>query len=604
MTNQELNEFIKNYIEHDKTRSAIMLTAPWGTGKSYYIKNELVPYLGKEENGNHKCVVVSLYGITKTIDISKAIFLETKMKFLTNPREKAATGMFTAKTVLKGVTSFFGIDLSKSEDEMKELYESIDLSGKLIILEDIERTGVDIIELLGYVNNLVEQDGVKVMLVSNENELIQYEPIVEEDKEKQETAELLDRLNDHEGRRFTLSTQRYLQTKEKTVSDTILFEGNHVSAVDNILSSYNNGYFDLFAQIEEHRKLLSLLRDFDIVNLRTFIFACQKTDDILTKIKPDATADSDFIKTIFYSIIVFSNRIKGGNKLLWKEGGVFSTSLSSEDYPLFRFCYEYITRQTFDTEMIEPAKEALRTLRRYDKSKSIGDKDLQVLYSWWVYPEKDIAEAVLSVTDRLQNEDDISFYEYGRIALYIVAIKHIIGCDIEAAKKHLVENLHNKGDIVHGEYLFTVVLGEDESPEVIEEYSDLKAAMIDSLDAKETTIFDFDYKPSSISEFYGNIVQKEGKILTGGAFAARLDPDKVTEMLKCSSAMEIHEFRGAFLSVYRAGNIREFLSVDKDNIGKLLDRVKDLEIYDGFDRIQRMQIQFFVKNLTMIFNKL
>lgn len=42
MTNTELTKFIGHYIEHDKTRSAIMLTAPWGAGKSYYIQNELI----------------------------------------------------------------------------------------------------------------------------------------------------------------------------------------------------------------------------------------------------------------------------------------------------------------------------------------------------------------------------------------------------------------------------------------------------------------------------------------------------------------------------------------------------------------------------------
>lgn len=51
MNNQELNEYIKHYLKEDKTKSAIMLNAPWGTGKSYYIINTLRPYLESEENG-------------------------------------------------------------------------------------------------------------------------------------------------------------------------------------------------------------------------------------------------------------------------------------------------------------------------------------------------------------------------------------------------------------------------------------------------------------------------------------------------------------------------------------------------------------------------
>lgn len=74
------------------------------------------------------------------------------------------------RSTLKVGTSFFGIDLSHSDEDMQKLFESIDLSGKLIILEDLERSGIDILEVLGYVNNLVEQDGVKVLLVANEEE--------------------------------------------------------------------------------------------------------------------------------------------------------------------------------------------------------------------------------------------------------------------------------------------------------------------------------------------------------------------------------------------------------------------------------------------------
>ena len=47
MTNDELNYYIKHYIEKDKTGRAIMLTGAWGIGKSYYIKNNLVPFLEK-----------------------------------------------------------------------------------------------------------------------------------------------------------------------------------------------------------------------------------------------------------------------------------------------------------------------------------------------------------------------------------------------------------------------------------------------------------------------------------------------------------------------------------------------------------------------------
>ena len=49
MKTQELNEYIKHYLEKDKTHSAIMLKGAWGTGKSHYIRTELVDYLKEED---------------------------------------------------------------------------------------------------------------------------------------------------------------------------------------------------------------------------------------------------------------------------------------------------------------------------------------------------------------------------------------------------------------------------------------------------------------------------------------------------------------------------------------------------------------------------
>ena len=182
MTNTELTKFIQHYLEKDKTKSAIMLSGEWGTGKSHYIQNELVPEL--QVDGVNRCVTVSLYGMKTVTEISKSIYLELRVKLLRRQGEGAATGKMVAKTVAKGITSFFGIDLSMPEEEMKTVYESIDLSGKLIILEDVERSQINILELLGYVNNLVEQDGVKVLLVANENEILEYDEIEQTISEK------------------------------------------------------------------------------------------------------------------------------------------------------------------------------------------------------------------------------------------------------------------------------------------------------------------------------------------------------------------------------------------------------------------------------------
>lgn len=153
MTNGDLNQFILHYLTKDKTHSAIMLTGSWGTGKSYYIQNVLVPFL-KEGHGK-ECVTVSLYGLKSISEVSKNIYLELRAKALSAKGEAATAGKLIAKTIARGVVGRLGIDLSVDSSTMQELYESVDLSNKLVILEDVERSQIGILELLGYVNSLV-----------------------------------------------------------------------------------------------------------------------------------------------------------------------------------------------------------------------------------------------------------------------------------------------------------------------------------------------------------------------------------------------------------------------------------------------------------------
>lgn len=77
MNKDELTAYIKNYLENDKTRSAIMLTGAWGSGKSYYIQNVLTNELNK---CNHDVAIISLYGLKTIAELNKSIYLELRAK--------------------------------------------------------------------------------------------------------------------------------------------------------------------------------------------------------------------------------------------------------------------------------------------------------------------------------------------------------------------------------------------------------------------------------------------------------------------------------------------------------------------------------------------
>lgn len=306
MTINDLNEYILNYYNNDRTCSAIMLTAPWGTGKSYYIKNTLMPAI--ETDKERKCIVISLYGLQDISEISKSIYFELRAKKIKDGSEKANAGIILGKTIVKGVASFFGVDLTQNEDDLKRLYESIDLSKKLIIFEDIERSTIDIVELMGYVNNLCEQDGAKVLLVANEKEMLKYESKEVEDTESKEIKFKI--VKD-----LTEKSKEYLKVKEKTISDTILFPPYVYGAIISIMKSFGNKYFDLFLdeKDENNRVPIADVIERDIMgdkhincyNLRSFTIACQKTVEIYSHLKKEKEYDLGYLKYILIANSAF-----------------------------------------------------------------------------------------------------------------------------------------------------------------------------------------------------------------------------------------------------------------------------------------------------------
>ena len=123
MTYSEINAFILNYLKNDITGGAIMLTGEWGSGKSYYVKNELKPFIEKKGNDKvkHKCVIVSLYGLSDTFEISKAIYTELRT-IIKSPSTEAgnsakAVGKIIGKTIFNGLVSKIGFNIGSIEDK-------------------------------------------------------------------------------------------------------------------------------------------------------------------------------------------------------------------------------------------------------------------------------------------------------------------------------------------------------------------------------------------------------------------------------------------------------------------------------------------------------
>lgn len=613
MTYQELNQYILHYLTEDKTKSAIMLTGPWGTGKSYYIQNELKPFLEKKENGGHSCVIVSLYGLKDTAEISKSIYLGTRMKFLTAASEKSTTVTFAGETIIKGIAGAFGVDLSVSERSLKRLYASVNLTGKLVVLEDLERSGIDILEVLGYVNNLVEQDGVKVLLVANEEEIIKYElgnKVIgrrkkEEIEEEKRLHEAFDVPFENKGEIVQCRlSEDYLRLKEKTISDTIEFKEDYQTAIREIVQMFDNETLNKFSTVESIKDILDIMSHCRSYNLRSFIFACQKTNDIFSSLDEKYLSDENFVQAVFIGILSFALKQKNGNSHTWGNEKYFSAVLGHEKAPLFKFCYDYVMRQITEFEDIEGAYQAYSELVLYDKNRSNNDKDIITLQTYYVRTDSDVLDAINNIERRLEVPEDISFYQYGTIAVYAIIIKGILGCDIDTIKRRLVANLEGQGNKLELEQIFRTIIGTDCTTKQKEEYESLRKEMARSLKKGDKIIPNFDYQPEQSKDFYDYAITNEGKFHTQESFAAQFDMKRLSEMFRNSTAEQKQQIRGVFVGMYRIGNIKSFLANDRESIVQLLEFIKADRSGDVGDRIQQLQYDWFIKNLEEIKRKL
>ena len=622
MNTEELNKHIKNYLENDKTNSAIMLTGAWGSGKSYYVKNELSPYLW--ECGKHKCTAVSLYWITSLSDLSKAIFWElqfSKKAYLKKQKSKPendkvkktwfsrickkgkswgwlAVGF--GKTLLKGLAKTKDIDLDINEKDLERVYKSVDTNGTLVVLEDLERSSIDIIEVLGFVNNLVEQDGVKVLLVSNEEEIIKYKPVDVNSEKERKTVEFVQKYS--ESKVLTEKSLQYLKIKEKTVRDTIQFVGNTQEAIKSIIETFKDSKLITFSSGENLKNLNEVFERYKITNLRSFVFACQKTVDLYKRFTK--TYDESFLKSIFLGNVIFSSRLKAEERVKWDGNRDLSFTLGANDYPLYKFCFDYILLQTFDEQFVELAQTAYQEAQLYDEHKSRNDADLNVIYSYYVQSEKDVLQAIKNIENRLDDINDISFYEYGRLANYLFSIKGVLDCDISKTTEKILSNLEGRGDKIDKYLLFRHGL-EIGKESVKKEFDNFKKEIEKALQKNKGAILGFKYTVDDLDRFYNDLYQARGSFVGNNAFAVELDVEKFLELLKQSSADNIYTIRSIFSCIYSSVNIKEFLERDKEVLIVIKDKIANLgAAYAGFDKIQKLQIDWLINDLERIIQKL
>lgn len=224
----DVSKELKLYIDSKEHMGACLLTGKWGCGKTHLINK-----LKKETDSKEKCMlIVSLFGIDSIESLNKAI----KGKILDLMLgDKEENDSFNKQKSLKSLLNVFSIfsdkvasvkaNLSITVYEMIQVekyityLENCEKVSKEIILvfDDFERSKLDIVELLGMINEYCENKRIKTIIVADETK-------ISEDVHSKED---------------------YLSFKEKVIQTTYTFEPNYYEVIKNIVLNYketNKGY--------------------------------------------------------------------------------------------------------------------------------------------------------------------------------------------------------------------------------------------------------------------------------------------------------------------------------------------------------------------------
>jgi|GEM_PF-2873575 len=168
-SNIETLDVLKNYITYSNPpHYAVLVKGPWGCGKTHVVDTFLAKEIG-DRRGALKRVLdghddkiwfyVSLYGASSIKDIHAAIISEVLPATNNN---YLSFGMGLIKTGL----SFFG---GSSELDFSILAKIPD--NAIYVFDDLERAKLDINEIFGFVNTLVEHGDHRVILIAHEEKI-------------------------------------------------------------------------------------------------------------------------------------------------------------------------------------------------------------------------------------------------------------------------------------------------------------------------------------------------------------------------------------------------------------------------------------------------
>ncbi len=269
--NIELTNRIKQYLELE-TNYAIIINGNYGIGKTYYIKNNLFPEIKtiRVPNSDKKetfiPVSISLFGAKSIEDINKQILAELYPMLKSNATKLATNlGKSIIKRFIDEPDKLLN-DITFSSDNL------IDYNKIVLCIDDIDRKSdeLSLKEVFGFINNLVENKGTKILLVANENKL----------------REEIDNDDSY-----------YSVLREKVIGISVTFSANTNKIYDEIIKTkYKENNKDYFNFLTKNKDSILFRIKQNKQNLRNLIFFLEHFKIIFNKLNNFLESNKEFDK--------------------------------------------------------------------------------------------------------------------------------------------------------------------------------------------------------------------------------------------------------------------------------------------------------------------
>lgn len=332
MTEKEIITEIERYLSDTSYNYAVMIDGDWGCGKTYFVKNGLSKAIAeheKESKTPRKAVYVSLYGHKTILDIQDTIAIRlhivsgSEKKFWNKLGKKrlVGNGVHSAITLAKAARDIFAPGASVFEIE--EPWR--DLTSYIFIFDDIERCDCSLNEIFGFINGLVEHEGVKVILVANEKEIQIKEEIDRKElqylvalNEEIEYPKVEDIWRD-ENRRVPLTVEElerrrkilfpkglvddeFKKIREKLIGITLRFQPDAKPICSEMIRTSPISDEIKETLLKNLDSYYATMQNMNHLNLRTFQFFLSKLNNIISSLS-SLTIPFEYAEAVEYKIV-------------------------------------------------------------------------------------------------------------------------------------------------------------------------------------------------------------------------------------------------------------------------------------------------------------